>query len=209
MPHTIESCTMHNTHTNSGLHLHNQVIKDLTKNGICANIKSKHKVCSKTVSRSTNKKKTHKYNEWDHNESFNRISTNGISKLNLIRNLNVKHNKESVIQFEDLTGDTSPSDMNPLSTRTISKEVTKKKKPKALQQRIRELEEENAQIRSIAKQLYTEAVEGEKPRWKKIDFFDTEHKVTRDSELAQLRTHISSLYPKGHVEVHAIDKWKG
>ena len=52
-------------------------------------------------------------------------------------------------------------------------------------------------MREVAKRLYSECVHGEGPRWHLIEFRDTEHRVTRDAELADLRAKITSLYPEG------------
>jgi len=52
-------------------------------------------------------------------------------------------------------------------------------------------------------------VHGEGPRWHLIEFSDTEHRVTRDAELADLRSKITSLYPKGSFAVSGVKKWRG
>lgn len=65
------------------------------------------------------------------------------------------------------------------------------------------------EFKEVSKRLYAECVHGDGPRWHLIEFRDTEHRVTRDAELADLRSKITSLYPKGSFDVSGITKWRG
>ena len=55
--------------------------------------------------------------------------------------------------------------------------------------------------KEIAYKLYTECIHGEGPRWHSVAL-QSQQRILRDQELADLRTAITSLYPKGMKQVH-------
>jgi len=67
---------------------------------------------------------------------------------------------------------------------------------------------ELGRFKEIASRLYSECVEGEGPRWHSVAV-ETQNRIVRDQELADLRTAITSLYPSGSLTVRGIGKWGG
>lgn len=62
--------------------------------------------------------------------------------------------------------------------------------------------------KEIAFKLYTECIHGQGPRWHSVKTV-TQQRIRRDQELADLRTAITSHYPKGSLTVIGIGKWEG
>ena len=140
------------------------------------------KTRSKVISKSKRKKRTN-------------------HQLNNIHNLNLKFNHKEIARSPISL---SPSTASIPSLPAINASVTNIHNPTELlaenarlKQQLLRKKRECELYKEVSSKLYSELVHGETPRWHLIQFTDIEHRVTRDAELAQLRTQISSLYPKG------------
>eukprot|EP01084_Bolivina_argentea_P224885 380168_1 len=64
-------------------------------------------------------------------------------------------------------------------------------------------------FKKIAKNLYNEAIIGQKPRWDEIKLVETDNGLMRDSELNILKIRLNSLFDSNGYIVKGTNKWKG
>ena len=67
----------------------------------------------------------------------------------------------------------------------------------SLNKKYKKRKKKTKEMREVALRLYSACVHGEGPRLHMSEFRDTDDRVTRDAELADLRAKVTSLYPKG------------